>query len=132
MHGSIMTIDEDGTMARENEAERLARAWIDGWNAGLPDDIPLAKNFVHTSPFGTVTGREKYLEWVRPMAAKNVTSLKIIRTLAGDGESAIWFEMMTPNGLVQVCDWVQTHNGEIIAITSFYDATNLPYRGGDD
>ena len=48
-----------------------------------------------------------------------------MKTLSGDGESAIWFEMMTPNGLVQVCDWVQTDNEEIVAITSFYDATDL-------
>ena len=112
-------------MAIENDAERLARAWIDGWNAGKPDEIPLARDFTHSSPFGVVKGREKYLAWVKPMAAKNVTSLEIVKTLRGDGESAIWFEMMTPNGLVQVCDWVQTDNGEIVAITSFYDATDL-------
>ena len=112
-------------MAIENEAERLARAWIDGWNAGKPDEIPLARDFTHSSPFGVFEGREKYLEWTKPMAAKNVTSLKIVKTLSGDSESAIWFEMMTPNGLVQCCDWVQTDNEEIVAITSFYDATDL-------
>ena len=105
-------------MATRNEAERLARAWIDGWNAGKPDEIPLACDFTHSSPFGVVKGREKYLAWVKPLAAKNVTSLKIVKTLGGDGESAIWFEMMTPNGMVQCCDWVQTENGEIVAITS--------------
>ncbi|TQV85977.1 nuclear transport factor 2 family protein [Aliikangiella coralliicola] len=107
------------------ESEKLARAWIDGWNAGKPDDIPLATDFVHSSPFGTVSGREKYLDWVRPLAEKNVTSLKIIRTVSSDSESAIWFEMGTPNGVVQCCDWVKIERGKIIAINSFYDATNL-------
>ena len=65
------------------------------------------------------------------MAAKNVTSLNIVKTLGGDGEAVIWFEMMTPNGLVQCCDWVQTQNEEIVAITSFYDATDLRQREGD-
>ena len=112
-------------MTSKNEAERLARTWIEGWNAGKPDEIPLAHEFIHSSPFGVVKGREKYLEWVKPLAAKNVTSLKIVKTLGGDGDSVIWFEMMTPNGLVQCCDWVQTKRGEIVAITSFFDATNL-------
>lgn len=112
-------------MSITNEAERLARAWINGWNAGKPDEIPLASNFKHSSPFGVVKGREKYLEWVKPMAAENVTSLKIVKTLGGDGEAVIWFEMMTPRGLVQCCDWVQTENKEILAITSFFDATDL-------
>lgn len=112
-------------MSKQNEAESLARAWIDGWNAGTPDEIPLARDFTHSSPFGVVKGREKYLAWVKPLAAKNVTSLKIIKTLGGDDGAAIWFEMQTPNGLAQCCDWVQTKNGEIVAITSFYDATGL-------
>ena len=112
-------------MTVKNDAERLARAWIEGWDAGKPDDIPLAPDFTHTSPFGAVKGREKYLEWVKPLAAKNVTSLKIVKTLSTADEAAIWFEMITPNGLVPCCDWVQTHNGRIVAVTSFYDATGL-------
>jgi hypothetical protein len=112
----------------QNESERLARAWIDGWNAGKPEDIPLASDFVHASPFGVIKGRDKYLAQVKPMAAKNVTSLEIVSVLSGDDESAIWYEVTTPNGLLQACDWVQTKNEVIVAITSFYDATDLPYR----
>ncbi len=112
-------------MPSKNGAEKLARVWIEGWIAGKPDDIPLAKNFSHSSPFSTVSGREKYLEWVKPLAAKNVASLKILKTLGGEDEAVIWFEMMTPNGVMQCCDWVQTKNGEIVAINSFNDATSL-------
>ncbi len=114
-------------MSKQNESVRLARAWIDGWNAGKPEEIPLAREFTHSSPFGTVKGREKYLDWVKPMAAENVTTLKIVKTLGGDGNAAIWFEMITPNGTVQCVDWVETSNGEIVSINSFYDASNLPY-----
>ena len=30
-------------MPSKNEAEKLARVWIEGWIAGKPDDIPLVK-----------------------------------------------------------------------------------------
>lgn len=112
-------------MAVQNESEQLARAWIEGWIAGKPDEIPLAPEFTHSSPFGTVKGREKYLEWVKPLSAKNVNSLKIVKTLGGDDEAAIWFEMTTPKGLVLCCDWLHTKNGKIVSIQSFYDATNV-------
>lgn len=115
-------------MAALSEAEALARAWIDGWNAGKPDDIPLANDFSHTSPFGTVSGRDDYLAWVKPLAAQNVTSLNIVKTMAEGKACAVWFEMGTPNGVVNVCDWVETQDGQIVAITSFYDASNLPAR----
>lgn len=118
-------------MSIQNESERLARAWIDGWKAGKPEEIPLASDFIHTSPFGVVKGREEYLAKTKPMAAKNVVSLEVVNTLSGEGESAIWYEITTPNGLLQACDWVQTSNEVIVSITSFYDPTDLPYREGN-
>jgi hypothetical protein len=113
-------------MTNINNAEQLARIWIEAWNEGRPDDIPLAENFTHSSPFGTVTGREKYLGWVKPLSAKNVASLKIIRILGGDGEAAVWFEMKTKDSMVRVVDWLQTEGGEISSITSFYDPATIP------
>ena len=106
-------------------AEALARIWIECWSEGTPDLIPLAENFTHTSPFGRVEGRKKYLDWVKPLAAKNVTKLKILRTLANGNEAVIHFEMQTPLGAVGVCDWVVVANGQITGIHSFYDATGL-------
>jgi len=112
-------------MPIKSEVEKLASIWIDYWIAGKPDEIPLAENFTHLSPFGTVSGREKYLEWVKPLAAKNVASLKIFKTLGKGDEAVIWFEMKTPNSVVQCCDWVHTIDSEIVSINSFYDATDL-------
>jgi len=106
-------------------AEQLARAWIQGWIDDKPDDIPLADDFTHSSPFGVVSGREKYLDWVKPLAAENVVSLKIIKTLAQGNEAVIWFEMESPNGVVPSCDWVKVRDGKIVAIQSFYDASGL-------
>lgn len=112
----------------QSESERLARAWIEGWDAGRPEEIPLASDFTHTSPLGVIQGRDEYLAKIKPMAAQNVTSLRIVRTLSGDGEAAIWYEVTTPNGSLQACDWVVTEGEVIVAITSFYDATDLPNR----
>ena len=112
-------------MATLSKAEQLARTWIDLWNKGEPDALPLAPGFTHTSPFGRVEGREKYLAWVKPLAAQNVTSLKILRTMADGPQAAIHFEMETPQGLVQVCDWVTVSGDQITEIHSFYDATGL-------
>ena len=80
-------------MTNQNITERLAITWIDLWNKGQPDAIPLAETFVHTSPFGRTEGRQYYLETVKPMAKRNVTSLKIPRTHGGSNEAVIHFEM---------------------------------------
>ncbi len=112
-------------MTDPHGAEALARIWIERWNEGTPDLIPLAEDFTHTSPYGRVTGRQTYLDWVKPMAARNVTQLRILRTLSSSNEAVIHFEMQTPKGLIQVCDWIVVADGQITEIHSFYDATEL-------
>jgi len=107
-------------MTATRDARELARAWIEGWNHGQPDDLPLAPEFTHTSPFGVFEGRERYLAWIKPMAEQNVTSLEVVDTLGGPDQAVIRFRMATPSGSVEVCDWVQARDGLIIAITSFY------------
>lgn len=109
----------------ENEAERLARLWINYWNLGNPRALPLAKSFVHVSPFGRLEGRDHYLNTVIPMSERNVTKLTVNRVLGRGTQAVIWFDMHTPGGTIPVCDWVMVENGEIIKIRSFYDATTL-------
>ena len=106
-------------------AQELARLWIECWNRGEPDAIPLSEDFVHTSPFGRVEGKQKYLEWVKPLAAKNVADLKVLRTVGGDDEACVIFDMRTPSGMIPCCDWVRVKDGLIQEIHSFYDATEL-------
>lgn len=109
----------------ETTAKDLAHQWIDGWIKGDPDSIPLAENFIHTSPFGRLEGRDHYLEIVKPMAAENVADLKIIKVLGEGNEAVIWFNMHHPNGIIPSCDWIRTEGGKIVEIQSFYDATDL-------
>ena len=106
-------------------AAELARTWIDLWNEGHPDEIPLAEDFVHNSPYGRVKGRSNYLNWVKPLAEKNVADLRIKRIISEKNIAAIHFEMLTANGTIQVCDWVTVRDGQILEIYSFYDATDL-------
>lgn len=112
-------------MDKPDSAETLAKVWIERWNEGAPDRIPLAEDFTHTSPFGRIEGRRKYLDRVKPLAAKNVTRLRVIRTVSRANDAAIHFEMHTPKGIIQVCDWIVVKDGQITEIHSFYDATGL-------
>ena len=59
------------------------------------------------------------------MAKRNVTSLNVLRTLGKSNEAVIHFEMETPKGPIQVCDWITVEGDHISEIHSFYDATEL-------
>lgn len=106
---------------------KLARGWIEAW---IRIDIEwlrehLATDFVHTSPFGRLAGRDHYLETVVPMARKSVQRLSVKEVIGSDGQAAIWFENLTPKGAIPSCDWVCVEDGKIKAIQSFYDAAKV-------
>lgn len=45
--------------------EALVKDWFAKWNSGNYMDLPISENFKHTSPFGTVNGKEAYLDLVK-------------------------------------------------------------------
>ncbi len=111
-------------MTTSERSAELARGWIEAW---IRMDMEwlrerLAPDFVHTSPFGRLEGRDPYLQTVEPMARKSVQELVIRDLIASGNQAAIWFENRTPKGVVDSCDWVRIENDRIQEIRSFYDS----------
>lgn len=114
-------------MTQPEGAEKLARGWIEAW---IRMDMEwlrahLAPDFVHTSPFGRLEGRDHYLETVEPMARKSVQHLSISEVVGSADMAAVWFENKTPGGVIPTCDWVRVDDGQISEIQSFYDTAKL-------
>lgn len=114
-------------MTMKERSAELATGWIEAW---IRMDIEwlrerLAPDFVHTSPFGRLEGRDHYLETVEPMARKSVQDLKIKDVIADENRAAVWFENRTPKGVTPSCDWVRVENGMIKEIQSFYDSVKV-------
>jgi ketosteroid isomerase-like protein len=106
-------------------ADRLAVGWIEAWIRMDMDWLRarLAPDFVHTSPFGRLEGRDEYLATVEPLARKCVQDLTIKDVIASGDQAAIWFENRTASGVVPSCDWVRVQDGMIKEIRSFYDSS---------
>ncbi len=111
-------------MNRSERSGELAKGWIEAWIRMDMDWLRqhLAADFVHTSPFGRLEGRDHYLETVAPMARKSVNELVISDVISDGDQAAIRFENHTPGGVVDSCDWVRVHGGRIVEIRSFYDS----------
>jgi len=113
-------------MMKEHTA-KLAAGWIEAW---IRMDIEwlrehMTADFVHTSPFGRLEGRDHYLETVEPMARKSVRDLKIKEVIASGSQAAVWFENLTAGGAIPSCDWVRVERGKIKEIQSFYDSMKV-------
>jgi len=114
-------------MTTSDRAAELAVGWIEAWKRMDMDWLRrwLAADFVHTSPFGRLEGRDFYLATVEPMARKSVMELSIKEVVASGNRAAVWFENKTPRGGVDSCDWVRVENDRIQEIRSFYDSARI-------
>lgn len=118
---------KEAFMTTKEQSAELATGWIEAW---IRMDIDwlrerLAPDFVHTSPFGRLEGRDHYLETVEPMARKSVQELEIKDVVAAENRAAVWFENRTAKGVIPSCDWVRVEDGKIKEIQSFYDSVNV-------
>ena len=111
----------------KKDSTKIATGWIEAWIRMDMEWLSelLATDFIHTSPFGRLEGRDHYLETVVPMARKSVQELKIINVVGDKDQAAVWFENHTPSGVIPSCDWVFIENGKIKEIQSFYDSTKV-------
>lgn len=102
--------------------EHLARTWLRAWDTGDLSLLRLAPHFVHTSPFGRIEGAEEYLRIVEPMSRKTVRGIRVRDVIEGEGRAAITYDLETPAGTVEACDWVYVENGRIREVNSYYDS----------
>jgi ketosteroid isomerase-like protein len=111
-------------MTQSERSAELARGWIEAWTRMDMEWLHerLVPDFVHTSPFGRLEGRDAYLEAVEPMARKSVLELKVKEVIAAEDQAAVWFQNRTPNEVVETCDWIRVEGDRIKAIQSFYDS----------
>jgi hypothetical protein len=100
----------------------MARLWLRAWDTGDLSVLRLAASFVHTSPFGRIEGAEEYLRIVKPMAAKSVVGITVRDVIEAEDRAAITYDLETPAGTVEACDWVFVENGLIREMNSYYDS----------
>ena len=100
----------------------MARTWLRAWDTHDLDLLRLAPSFVHTSPFGRIEGADEYLRIVEPMSRKTVRRISVKDVVEGEGRAAIAYELETPAGTVEACDWVYVADGRIREVRSYYDS----------
>ncbi len=110
-------------MSTTERTAALARGWIEAWIRMDLDWLAenLAPDFVHTSPFGRLTGRDHYLATVEPLARKSVNELAIRDVVADGDRAAVRFDNRTGAGTIPTCDWIRVENDRIAEVWSFYD-----------
>lgn len=120
---------------RNESPASLARTWLGAWERHDMDLLRrlLHPDFVHTSPFGRFEGAEEYLRVVEPLSRKSVLGITVKDVIESEGRAAITYELETPAGRVETCDWVFVAGGRIREVNAYYDSTtNRAALAGSD
>jgi limonene-1,2-epoxide hydrolase len=107
--------------------------WFTCWNTGAIDDLPITDDFRHTSPFGTIETKARYLEIVD----KNRDSflgnrLTVLRQLVDGNNVCVQFRQTReddPDFEMTVCEWYVLDGDRIKEIESVYNIGNAVIQG---
>jgi hypothetical protein len=107
--------------------------WFACWNSGDTDDLPITDDFRHTSPFGTIETKARYLEVVnKNRDAFLGNRLTVLRQIVDGNNVCVQFRQTReddPDFEMTVCEWYVLDGDRIKEIESVYNIGNAVIQG---
>jgi len=121
------------------ELKRLVKEWFDKWEAGDFLHLPIAENFTHTSPFGTIDGKKKYISLVETNKDKFLGyCFEIHDEIHAKDKACVRYTAIQGDFSLDVSEWYYVKKDLIEAIVSYYhigeirDERKLSNAHGDE
>lgn len=106
------------------ELHPVVNKWFECWRGGKLDTLPIAEDFTHTSPFGIIKGKNRYMEIVFKNKKDFLNNqLTVTKQICQDNQVCVQFEQKNnQTGLeMTVCEWYEIRGELISQIRSFYN-----------
>ena len=103
-------------------SKRLVENWFEAWNTGNFYSIPVADNFKHTSPFGTIISKKSYLELVESNKDKFLGyEFEIIDTVYEAHKACVRYTAKQGSDFkLDVSEWYYIEDNLIAEIVAYY------------
>lgn len=107
--------------------------WFACWNSGVIDDLPITDDFRHTSPFGTIDTKTRYLEIVNKNRESFLgNKLAVLKKIVDGNNVCVQFLQTReddPEFEMTVCEWYVLDGDRIKTIESFYNIGDAQIQG---
>ena len=111
------------------DLRRLVQTWFQKWEEGDFRGIPVTDGFVHTSPYGTITGKDAYLELVEANADQFLGyRFEIHDELYGEDRACIRYTARADDFALDVSEWFHAEEGAISSVASYYNVGEASYQ----
>lgn len=104
------------------DIRELVQIWYGKWETGDYLNIPVANNFKHTSPYGTIDGKETYLKIVEANKDKFLDNQIEINDEIYEGDRAcVRYTITQGDFSMEVSEWLYKGEDLIEEIISYYN-----------
>ena len=101
--------------------KELVKEWFEKWEEGDFHELPISENFKHTSPFGTIDGKEKYIKLVEANKDKFLGHRFEIHDEIYDGDKGcVRYTAVQGDFTLDVSEWYFAKNDLIEEIVAYY------------
>ena len=102
--------------------KQLVKEWFSKWESGDFMDLPVTDNFSHISPYGTITGKDKYIELVESNKDKFLGHrFELHDELYGEESACVRYTAIQDDFSLEVSEWYYMRDGLIEKIVAYYN-----------
>lgn len=100
----------------------LVATWFDKWEKGDFLNLPVSQNFTHSSPYGTIDGKESYVNLVDANKDKFLGHhFEIHNEIYSGNQACVRYTATQGDFRLEVSEWYFVKNGLIEEIRSYYN-----------
>ena len=104
-------------------SRQIADTWLEAFRQKDINQLNLAEDFVHSSPFGDVKGRKTYLDLVRSNEEAFFSPELTVLDIIDGGETIVVRYLVNGN---PACDCIYVAEGKIETFHSYYHVGEKP------
>lgn len=103
-------------------AESLVKKWFEIWDKGDFLELPITNDFRHTSPYGTMEGKEFYMELIAANREKFLGHhFKIHDAIYEEKRACVRYTAIKDGFTLDVSEWHYIKDGLIAEIVAYYN-----------
>ncbi len=102
--------------------KQLVKNWFDKWEEGDFLNLPISENFSHTSPYGTINGKEQYIKLIEANRDKFLGHrFEIHDGIYKENLACVRYTAIKENFSLDVSEWHYCKDGLIEKIIAHYN-----------
>lgn len=101
--------------------KQLIHLWFTIWESGNYLELPISNDFCHTSPFGTIEGKENYIDLIKANEDKFLGyKFQLLDEIYYEFKACVRYSCTQNDFELEVSEWYEIKDSLISKIIAYY------------